>query len=489
MTAAPDLQTQGGQSGGAAVPAPVSPEEFMGTPLGFAALMLGLPMYQWQSDVLSWFRNPKVRTMGALCTPNGAGKSSGVVAALALWWIARFPKGRCVITTKDSKQLDEQLYPALEKHRGKFKDWRWVTSPYIQIETTSGGKIVAFTTNDPGRAEGWHKTDDTTGPLLMIVDEAKSVEPQIFEAIDRCTFNALLYVSSPGEMMGQFYDAFSKNRAIFKTRKVSLLECPHIPPEKIDIMGKKYGVDSQLYRSSILGEFMLEGDIPYVFKLNEVARALENPPRAQPGMRTLFCDFAAGGDENAIAMREGNVLALEDAWREKDTMQACTRFVMNFRRLGVTAENIFGDNGGVGKVMMDALAKLGWDINRVDNQSPPWDRNYMHRGAEMWHETSGAVRRSEIHFKLSKEEEEEVTKQLCCRRSRWTDTGKLGVERKEDMEKRGVPSPDRADALCGAWACAGLVPSQERSVFDEWEEMRDEMDTHLALPAGGFAGG
>jgi hypothetical protein len=38
--------------------------------------------------------------MGALVTPNGAGKSSGVVAALALWWVSVHPRGRVVITTK-----------------------------------------------------------------------------------------------------------------------------------------------------------------------------------------------------------------------------------------------------------------------------------------------------------------------------------------------------------------------------------------------------
>jgi hypothetical protein len=89
-----------------------------GTPVGFAVQVLGLALYVWQAIVLSWFENTLEMVKGSLCTPNGAGKSERIVATLALWWITVHPQGRVVITTKDSKQLDNQIWPAIERHKG-----------------------------------------------------------------------------------------------------------------------------------------------------------------------------------------------------------------------------------------------------------------------------------------------------------------------------------------------------------------------------------
>jgi hypothetical protein len=45
--------------------------------------------------------------------------------------------------------------------------------------------------------------------------------------------------------------------------------------------------------------------------------------------------------------------------------------------------------------------------------------------------------------------------QLMNRKRKKNDKGKLAVESKEDMKARGVPSPDRADALIGCLAPTG----------------------------------
>src|SRR5277367_4061658 len=64
----------------------------------FAEGMLQLPLYPWQREALEWFDQwPRSRVKGALCTPNGAGKSGRVVASLALWWLAAHPRAKVVI--------------------------------------------------------------------------------------------------------------------------------------------------------------------------------------------------------------------------------------------------------------------------------------------------------------------------------------------------------------------------------------------------------
>ena len=232
----------------------------LSTPVGFAMEVLGIDLYPWQADVLTWFeRSLRRQVLASLCTPNGAGKDAVVIATLALWWVATHARGRVVITSKDARQIDEQTAPALERHRGKFPDWKFIER---YIETPTGGKIILFTTDDPGRAEGFHRgtkpdgTPDPDEPLLIIANEAKSIGEDIFDAIDRCTFNALLLASSPGFMVGRFYDSQFKPSLGYQVKRIGLKDCPHIPPEKIARIVAQHGRASAFARSTLDGEFM-----------------------------------------------------------------------------------------------------------------------------------------------------------------------------------------------------------------------------------------
>src|ERR1043166_9667959 len=104
--------------------------ELQSKPAGFIELVLGLPLYEWQSKAVNalWRAmgpNSK-RTKIAVVSPNGAGKSERIVAGAALYWVSIHKRGKVVITTKDARQLDEQIYPALTRHRDKFQGWTWV---------------------------------------------------------------------------------------------------------------------------------------------------------------------------------------------------------------------------------------------------------------------------------------------------------------------------------------------------------------------------
>lgn len=227
----------------------------------FAEEILGLSLYDWQQQVVEWFDGAcEELVQGSIATPNGSGKSSVIIPTLVLGWLFMFPRGKVVLTTADGKQLDGQVMPAVNAHRSKFPNWKFIER---EIRTKgedgtydTGGFFIAFTTDEAGRAEGWHKLNDIEGPLLVIVDEAKSVPDAIFQAIDRCTFNALLLTSSPGRMSGQFYDSQFKPSLGFNRLKVGLKDCPHITQDKIDRILAKYGPNSPYTRSTLHGEFI-----------------------------------------------------------------------------------------------------------------------------------------------------------------------------------------------------------------------------------------
>jgi hypothetical protein len=217
----------------------------------FARVILGLSLHEWQGRLLDGLSKLGTRRRIAVRSPNGAGKDDRIIAPLALWWLRRFRKGKVVITSKDSKQLDAQTWRSISQHRHLFSDCDWTQNPK-KIMTPTGGQLYAFTTDEASRAEGWH-ADVPDAPLLMIINEAKSVENEIFDAFDRCNYSMLLEISSPGLMERKFYEHFTRDRGLYETHAITLQDCPHIPREKIEQTIQEYGEDDPHTRSTIFG--------------------------------------------------------------------------------------------------------------------------------------------------------------------------------------------------------------------------------------------
>ncbi len=455
------------------------------SPIGFAEHVLGLSLYPWQDRALCWFLDPRKRTKGSVAAPNGSGKDDRVIAVLVLWLLTIYPRAKVVITSKDARQLDEQTMTSLRRHSARFPDWKFQER---YIETPTGGRCIMFTTDEPGRAEGWHKEDDLDGPLYIIANEAKSIDDAIFQAFDRCTYNGLLYISSTGLMQGRFYDSHTRYAADFKREIVRLSDCPHIPEERIRDVIAMYGREHWFTKSTLFSEFISQDDSSrFVFPLEATQRAMRYAPvHRTDWSRSAFCDFAAGGDENVLAIRDGNRIEIVAAWKDTDTMQAVGRFILEFRKHSLTPEEIFGDGSGLGAPMIHRLHEMGWPITGILNQGRPSSPLYKNLGAEMWGETAAAV----IKGELGLPDDPVLLAQLTTRPAKiWSD-GKTGLMSKDDMRKEGLASPDRADAVCGAYLCRG----KQLSAFDRhnpWAQANGddfEAETPNAAPAGMHAG-
>jgi hypothetical protein len=281
----------------------------------------------------------------------------------------------------------------------------------------------------------------------VICDEAKGVPNGIFESIERCQPTRFLVMSSPGGCSGFFYDAFHSRRKFFRCHHVTAYDCRHIDAAWIKKQIEKYGESHPLIQSMIFGQFM-SGDadgcaIPLMF----VERNLATPPAfIDDGTVQAFCDFAAGGDENVLAVRRGNRVSVVAAWREVDTMKAVGKFIQLFREQRLTANQISADEGGLGIVICDRLAESGWTVNRVNNGSAAAKPEaYSNTAAETWFEGRVKIEKGEVILP----NDPELVAQLTGRRG-WPDSkGRLQLESKADMRARGLSSPDRADAVLG----------------------------------------
>ena len=460
------------------------------TTLGFAELDLGLSLYDWQAKALL----PLERATGetgrrvnlSICTPNGAGKDERLIPVAAYWWLFVHPRGKVVIISKSAVQLENQTIPSLEKHWAKFGWPAPIHSPRFELRTPTGGSLVAFVTNEAARVEGFHKEDDVYGPLLYIVNEAATVDEGMFSGVDRCTVSALMLVSKPGLKLGRFYDSHTKYRADFECTQVGLLECPHIPKEKIAYIEKIYGPDHPITRSTLHGEFMDQADGEfYCCTVEDVSKCLESPPRHEKGFKTGFFDFADGRAENVFVARDGNKYRIADAWRDSNEDAVVGRSIYNIRKAGLKPEECCGD--AAAKSILDKMAAAGCAIRRQNFGAPDKSGIYASWGALVWTEGGKHIRDRDVII----EDDPVLIAQLTTRKKTWLPSGKLGVESKLEMSKRGLDSPDRADALFGCMAQldASLMMSSKIIDISNWRSAAESAVDQSFLSAIGADAG
>lgn len=426
------------------------------SPSEFAYFQLGMQsLYDWQIEALESIGLQETGGKPtSVVAANGSGKTSNLVAPSVLWFLSKYPQGQVIITSGSYRQIEKQLWPAMRVFSSRLAKWSFLQT---EIKTPDGGFALGFSTDDAGRAEGWHpKQGKETDPVFIIVDEAKTVPNAIFEAFDRCTRVFQLWVSSPGKPAGEFYESFHSNRKYFHTLTVPSRECPHIDPAKRRRDREKYGEDSAIYRSMHEAEFT-EDEERLVLTSPQLKEAIEYQPKPnRKGEKCAFFDFAAGRDENCFALREGNVVELVDAWVEVDTVQAVRKFIRLAKERGLSANECWGDADGLGKPMIDLFHEEDFPINSFRGGLAAIDSdNYANLISETWFQGARAINRGKYHF-LSEEEEglDPISfKQMTTRITEWSENGKLRIMSKEKMRKNGQKSPDRGDAIFGCIHC------------------------------------
>jgi hypothetical protein len=396
-------------------------------------------------------------------------------------------RGKVGITTADQKQLNEQILPALEANKNKLPGWSSVQSPYYRLTTPTGGRLIAFTTDDAGRVEGLHKGDDIEAPLLWIVDEAKNVKQEIFTGVDRCSYNAKLLSSSPGMKRGVFFDAFTKDKAQYVTVAAGLKDCPHISRDKVDRIIATYGKDHPFTRSSIFGEFMTQDMIDlYVLSDTALQNCLDNPPDFKPGMIVLFCDSGVGHDENVIVRREGNKIEIVAAWREGNKEAGAGRFIREFVNQKVLPEQVIVD--AADKELWDLVERGGWPIRRQNfGMALPDNPAYTSWSAMAWLEGAAEIGRCEWILP----HDDLLFAELTTRQKKLNVRGKWMAEEKHELRKRGINSPSRADAVLGSMAVQDYAQMQA-VIEGPWkgymEEASNQRDRSILEKIGGSAG-
>jgi len=190
----------------------------------------------------------------------------------------------------------------------------------------------------------------------------------------------------------------------------------------------------------------------YLVTDQDLANAFSRDVEPQ-GKPRLALDVARGGrNENVWLLRYNNYALVLDHNHAYDTMTVVGRTVELVKEYGVAKDMIFIDDSGVGGGVTDRLRELEYEPVGVNFGSRPTEENrdeYLNLKAEVyagpdglatWIKGGGAI---EAHDGLTDMLEVRYTK---------TSSGKTKMESKKDLRKRGVESPDFADALALTFA-------------------------------------
>lgn len=429
-------------------------------------------LYPWQAEellrisgyVTGKLSGPRVHFteadpyLGAYVCANGSGKDKVIITTTVIGLPLLYRDVISVVTSSSNEQLKYQtenhISRGISALNARLGQPVYESIHYYHRCPARGGEIKLFATDEAGRAEGWHPMV-AGGRLVIVVNEAKSITPEIFAALDRCHgYSHWLEVSSPGPRRGMFYENFKRanrhpasyisNR--YYARKVDVSQCPHISQQAQARVVEKHGENSYIVQTSLRANFHEEEkDVVIPAGLVEACEEVPN----QDGLIGIGLDCAAGGDETALVVRRGNYVLDEYYFREPDLERA---YILIDSRLSSYRfeEYTFNiDDGGIGAAFTAGLEKLGWRLIQRHSQSAAYDKSlYSNLGAEMWWHC-----RDLFQFKqIPRPKDETLFTQLITRQDDVSEgLGKRKLASKKRIKELGGASPDRADAFVLAY--------------------------------------
>lgn len=429
-------------------------------PVFFVRRVLGFDPWEKQVEVLNAVRDHR-RVAVRAC--HGVGKTK-VAAWVALWFLYCYRNSKVITTAPTWHQVENLL-------------WREIHAAHAASRIPLGGKILqtqielgkqwfalGLSTDKPERFQGFHAEN-----ILLIVDEASGVDHRIFEAAEGFLTSPgakLMLIGNPTQLSGEFYNAFRS--PLYHKIHISAFDSPNlkagkvvrpylVTPEWVEEKRIQWGEDSPMWYSRVLGEFPEQGDdtlIPLAWIEAAQRRWSEIPP-GEPV--ELGVDVARyGSDSTVIILRRGDRAEVVKILREQDTMQVAGAVIDALRSTGATVAKV--DAVGVGAGVVDRLRELGTPVMEMQAGESSSDPQRFANARAEWY---WAIRERFQTGDIAIPPDDELAAQLANLKYKFDSRGRIMIESKDEMKRRGLPSPDKADALVLAFAPTDMLPEPD----------------------------
>lgn len=415
----------------------------------------------WQVDVLEAIGHALRSGQGlresiriAVASGHGIGKTA-LIAWIILWAMTTRPQLNGVVTANTATQLETKTWRELSlwhKRAIVAECFEWTATRFAQIDhrETWGVSAIPWTKERSEAFAGQHAEN-----VLVLYDEGSGIDDVIYDVSEGAmtTPGAIWCVfGNPTRNTGRFRECFGRFKHRWMTRQVDSRTAKKANQFEIAKWIEDYGEDSDFVRVKVRGVFPRAGSSQFIdADIIEAARTrLLDSDVGAPML--LGVDVARfGDDQSVIRFRAGRDARTVPplAYRGVDTMVLASHVVLWAQRVNAAA--VFIDGNGVGGGVVDRCRQLlkrsGITVIEVQaGASARNDRDYHNKRAEMW----GSMREWLAHGSI--DDHHELTEEMGQVEFGFDSRERVLLEKKDDMKRRGLSSPDHADALALTFA-------------------------------------
>ena len=428
---------------------------------------------RWQEKILRDIGNHirKNETMDlpemyrlAVASGRGIGKSA-LVAWLILWMLSTRLGSTIIVTANTEQQLRSRTWAELGKWLTLAINGHWFvkTATSLKPQQWYEELLISDLKIDTGyyyaQAQLWSEENPdafagvhSSAGVCLIMDEASGIPSPIYSVSEgfftEPTKNRFWFsFSNPRRNSGPFYDSFHSKRSFWNTEQIDSRDVEETDKQLFQRMLEQYGEDSTVARVEVLGQFPNVDDdtvIPI-----ELARAAVDRDVSLTASEPIIygVDVARYGiDQSALCIRQGNTVFEIKTFKSMDLMQLCgaiKNIYDSATEINKPSE-ILVDVIGLGSGVVDRLAEQGLPVRGINvAESPASKKNYLNLRAELWFSIKDWLTRRDCRLP----NDDELIAELVSPMYSYTSSGKIKIEAKEAMKKRGIKSPDKADAL------------------------------------------
>lgn len=443
-------------------------EAYADDPVRFVREMLGAEPFDYQQEFLEALAKG-TRKM-SVKSGHGTGKSTTASWAMLWFLLLRFPN-KVVVTAPTSSQLFDAMYAECRRWVNELpKELQQllnVKSDRIELVSAPSEAFISCRTaraETPEALAGVHSDH-----VLLIVDEASGVPEQVFEAAAGSMSGhsaTTLMLSNPTRSSGTFFESHNRMADSWWTRTWSCIDSPLVSDEFVDEMRLRYGEESNAFRVRVLGQWPLADDNT-IIPFHLVESAQHRDVEVYEDSKIVWgLDVARfGNDATALCKRQGSVITEVRSWRGLDLMQTCGRVVAEYNALPPSKRpsELLVDSIGLGSGVVDRLRELDLPVRGINvSESPSMGDTYMNLRSELWFKAKAFL--EERGCKIPKDDQ--LLSELTSVRYSFTSSGKMKAESKDEMRKRGLGSPDLADAFC--LCMASDAATAQSGSFQSW---------------------
>jgi len=418
----------------------------------------------WQDDINDiigkHLASPETRFQPlkiSVASGHGIGKSAEM-GMLSNWAMSCFADCKIVTTANTEGQLRTKTAPEI----GKWFRMS-ITSHWFDIQTMS------IKSRDPERGESWrqdfipwseHNTEAFAGLhnkgkiILLLFDEASKIHDKVWEVAegaltDENTVIIWVVFGNPTRNSGRFRECFRKFRHRWVGRQIDSRTVPGTNKQFLQQLVDDNGEDSDIVKVRVRGQFPSQSAMQFISADDVDAAQKVHLRKEQYSFAPVIIsvDPAWSGDDSLeIMLRQGLYSKSLATMAKNDNDVEVANLIARLED-EYQADAVFID-AGYGTGIYSAGQVMGRSWRLIWFSGKPINPGYVNKRAEMW----GTMKQWLKAGGAIDPKDEVLYQDLIGPETVPKLDGKIQLESKEDMKERGIPSPNRGDALALTFA-------------------------------------